>query len=256
MLDRIDMTRPRSIVGWAIVFGLLAGVVAAVYFYIAAEPVIDDAIAIEEAEAAAAGDHHDHEQVSRTTQRGAGLFLGYGLIGAVFGLLLAVTALSLRGSWLDPFRRVVLAGAMLAAAFTVVPWLKYGPNPPGVGDPATAGARQLRYWVLVALTGVALAGVAHLSGRLRRAGWPDARRIAAVAAAVLAVLGIVLAAMPPVHEAIEVPANLIWRFRIASLGGNLLMWGLLTLGFALACTEAQARQAQNSIPLRAETPSS
>jgi predicted cobalt transporter CbtA len=256
MLHRIDTTRPRSVVGWALLFGLIAGVVAAVYFYVAAEPVIDDAIAVEEAHAAAAGEHHDHEQVSRTLQSGAGLFLGYALIGAVFGLLLAVTALSLRGSWLDPFRRVLLAGAILAAAFTVVPWLKYGPNPPGVGDPDTAGARQIRYWVLVALAGLILAGAAHLSARLRRAGWPDARRIAAVAVAALAGLGLVLAAMPPVHEAIEVPANLIWRFRIASLGGNLLLWGLLTLGFALACTEAQARRAQNSMPLRAETPSS
>jgi predicted cobalt transporter CbtA len=256
MLNRIDMTRPRSVVGWAVLFGLMAGLVAAVYFSVAAEPVIDDAIAIEDAEGAAAGEADAHEQVSRTVQRGVGLFLGFGLIGAVFGLLLAVTALSLRGPWLDPFRRVVLAGAMLAAAFTVVPWFKYAPNPPAVGDPATASARQARYWVLVALAGLILAGAAHLSARLRHSGWPHARRVVAVAAAAGAVLGIVLGVMPPTNEAIEVPANLLWRFRIASLGGNLLLWGLLTFGFALACTEARARQLQNSMPFRAETPSS
>lgn len=250
------MTRPRSVVGWAILFGLAAGLVAAVYFSIAAAPAIDDAIAIEDAQAAAAGEPHEEEQVSRTTQRGAGLFIGQALIGAVFGLLLALTALTLRGPWLDPFRRVLVAGVILAGAFTVVPWFKYAPNPPAVGDPATAGDRQLRYWILVTLAGIILAGVAHLSGRLRRAAWPDARRAVAVGVATLVALGIVLAAMPAVHEPIDVPANLIWRFRIASLGGNLLLWGLLTVGFGLACTEAHGRRVQNSMPLRAETPSS
>lgn len=256
MLNRIDMTRPRSVLGWAVLFGLMAGLVAAVYLSVAAEPAIDDAIAIEEAEAAAAGDDEGDPQVTRTIQRGVGLFVGYGLIGAVFGLLLAVTALSLRGPWLDPFRRMVLAGAILAASFTVVPWFKYAPNPPAVGDPATAGARQARYWVLVALTGLILAGAAHLSGRLRRSGWAHARRVVAVGVATATVLTVVLALMPATADPIEVPANLLWRFRIASLGGNLLLWGLLTFGFALACTEARARQVQNSMPFRAETPSS
>jgi predicted cobalt transporter CbtA len=278
MLKRFDSARPRSVVAWAVLVGILAGLSAAVYHTIASEPLIDDAIAIEDARIAAE-DHHaggggEPEQVSRSDQRGAGLFVGYALLGGAYALVLSVAALALRGDWLDPFRRVLVAGSILAAAITVVPWLKYPPNPPAVGDPATAGERQRLYWVLVALTGVVLAGAAHLSSRLRDRGWPDTRRIAAVAAAVALVLGVTLAVMPPSTDPIptEVPATLIWRFRVASLGGNLLLWGLLTLGFGTLWAEAHARRqaragatatsaageadAQNSMPFRAEMPSS
>jgi hypothetical protein len=36
-----------------------------------------------------------------------------------------------------------------------------------------------------------------------------------------------------------VPANLLWRFRIASLGGNLLLWGVLTAGFGFAAARRE-----------------
>lgn len=255
MVHRIDVTRPRSVVGWTMLLGAVAGLIVAVYHTVAAEPAIDEAIAIEEAGAAShhAGDpddpdeaeagEDDGEQVSRTTQRGIGLFAAFALTGAAFGLLLAAAALSLRGPWLTPFTRFLIAGGVLAGAQTVVPWFKYPPNPPAVGDPDTAGQRQLTYWLLVVLAGVILAGAAHLSARLRQAGWEDSRRIAAVALAATLTVGILLVAMPASTATIppEMPASLIWRFRTASLLGNLLLWGLLTLAAAWACAESTRR---------------
>lgn len=268
MLNWIDVTRPRSVVGWAVLLGVLAGLIVAVYHTIAAEPAVDEAIAIEEAGAAADDESHSHgaagsqasddghshadsddEQVSRTTQRGIGLFAAFALTGAAFGLLLAVAALALRGSWLTPFSRFLIAGGILAGAQAVVPWFKYPANPPAVGDPDTAGERQLTYWLLVALAGVILAGAAHLSGRLRQAGWEDSRRVAAVALAATLAIGLVLIVMPASTAAIppEMPASLIWRFRTASLLGNLLLWGLLTVGMALACAESARRASGASV---------
>lgn len=262
MLHRMDVTRPRSVVGWTVLLGALAGLIVAVYHTVAAEPAIDEAIAIEEAGAAAGGDSqhahnagdtatgdgHSHgdgedEQVSRGTQRGVGLFAAFALTGAAFGLLLAVAALALRGSWLTPFSRFLIAGGVLAGAQAIAPWLKYPPNPPAVGDPGTAGERQLTYWLLVALAGVILAGVAHLSGRLRHAGWEDSRRTAAVALAAMLAMGLLLVVMPASTATIpaEMPASLIWRFRTASLVGNLLLWGLLTVGTAVLVSEAARR---------------
>jgi hypothetical protein len=258
-----DPTRPRSVVLWGVVCGLVAGLAAAAYFRLAGEPAIDEAIAIEEAMAASPADEApegDDEgvEVSRSTQRGAGLFGAFAAFGAAYGLLLAAAAFSLRGDWLDPFRRVVVAGTILAGAITGATWLKYPPNPPGVGNPSTAGERQSLYYLLIVLVALALAGAAHLSGRLRRAGWADAHRITTVAAAVAVVVGAVLAVMPPADVTIpaEVGASLVWRFRIASLGGNLLLWGLLSLGFGALCAEAQRRRTggQNSMPFRAEIP--
>ena len=38
---------------------------------------------------------------------------------------------------------------------------------------------------------------------------------------------------------IDVPANLLWRFRIASLGGNLLLWSVLTVTFGTAAVRRE-----------------
>jgi predicted cobalt transporter CbtA len=262
-IDRIDLTRPRAVVGWAVLAGLVAGLLAATYFRIAGEPLIDEAIAIEEATAAEAPpteeEHADDSvEISRSTQRGAGLFGAYAIIGMVFGLLLSVAALSLRGRWLVPFRRVLLAGGILATSLTVVPWFKYPPNPPAVGDPDTASRRQLLYWLLVVITGLLLAGAAHLSARLRRAQWDDVRRGVVVVTGVVIGLAVLLAVLPANTDAIPeaVPASLIWRFRVASLAGNLLLWSLLTVGFATLWTETARRRATASRPAPAPTPAS
>ena len=270
MLARFDFTRPRTIVVTAVLLGALAGLAGAAFHSVATEPRIDEAIAIEEAEAAAAGPGADHDgddgeevTVSRSDQRGAGLFAAYALTGAAFGLFLAITSLSLRTTTGGPFRRVAVSGAILAGAVSLAPWLKYPPNPPAVGDPDTVGERERLYVLTIVLAALALAGLAHLSARLRRAGWPDDRRIAAVVAAGVVAFGVVFAALPPSPDAVGVPANLVWQFRLNSLTGNLLVWTLLTLGLGLVWTEAArsaaraaGSAAQNSMPLSAEIPSS
>ena len=52
-------------------------------------------------------------------------------------------------------------------------------------------------------------------------------------------LGVVCAVLPPFSDAVDVPANLLWRFRIASLGGNLLLWSVLTVGFGAAAARRE-----------------
>lgn len=271
-LSRLDFTRPRTIVVAALVIGVLAGLGGAVFHTVATEPRIDDAIALEEAtagtpdaadadaaDAGAADAGDDDVVVSRRDQRGAGLFLAYALTGAVFGLFLAVASLTLRTTTGGPFGRVVTSGTLLAASITVAPWLKYPPNPPAVGDPATVGERERLYVLCIVLAALLLAGLAHLSGRLRTAGWPDDRRVAAVVGAGLVAFGVLFALLPTSPVAIGVPPNLLWQFRLNSLTGNLLMWTLLTLGLGVVWSEAARRAGrgdQNSMPLSAEMPAS
>jgi predicted cobalt transporter CbtA len=78
---------------------------------------------------------------------------------------------------------------------------------------------------------VVFALAARLSSYLRDREWTEDERLIAVGLAVAVPLGVILAALPPFHDPIEVPANLVWRFRIASLGGNLLLWSVLTTVF-------------------------
>ncbi|MCA1845216.1 MAG: CbtA family protein, partial [Actinobacteria bacterium] len=67
----------------------------------------------------------------------------------------------------------------------------------------------------------------------------DDQRLIAVGLAIVVPLGIVCAALPPFPDAIGVPANLLWRFRIASLGGNLLLWSVLTVTFGAAAVRRE-----------------
>ena len=288
MLARFDFTRPRTIVAAAVLIGALSGVGGAIFHSVATEPRVDEAIALEEAAAdaapAAEAGHSEGDEVSvsRNDQKGAGLFAAYALTGAAFGLFLAITSLSLRTTTGGPFRRVAVSGTILAVAITVAPWLKYPPNPPAVGDPDTVGERERLYVLMIVLAALTLAGIAHLSARLRRAEWPDDRRIAALVAAGLVAFGVLFAAMPASPDPVGVPANLAWQFRLNSLTGNLLVWTLLTLGLGVLWTEAARRAAtapvpaatpsaatapggtaggtaggaQNSMPLSAETPAS
>ncbi len=259
MLARLDFTRPRTIVAAAVLIGILAGLCGAIFASVVTEPRVDDAIALEEQRAA---DEHaddsggDEVRVDRSDQKGAGLFAAYALAGAAFGLILAVTTLSLRTTTGGPFRRVALSGLILATAITVTPWLKYPPNPPAVGNPDTVGERERYYVLAIVLAALLLAGAAHLSARLRRAGWADHRRIAAVVLAGLVGFGVMFAALPPSPDEVTAPANLVWQFRINSLAGNLLVWTLLTLGLGVLWSEAARAAAQNSMPFKAEIPAS
>lgn len=252
MLDRVDPTRLRSLAVAAALVGLLAGLVGATFAFVAAEPAIDDAIAIEAANAAAhpepadAG-HGEEATVSRSDQRGFGLFAGYALTGAAFGALLALTAHALGRGRPDPMRRVLTAGAVLAGGFTVAPWLKYPPNPPAVGDPGTLSERQFLY-VSIIVVGLLVGLAATVLGRrLRLAGWTDSRRLPVVVAAVVVPMLLAFVLMPPPPDAVEVPATLVWRFRLASLGANLTLWSVLTLGLSWVVGEAVRRRGQQDV---------
>jgi predicted cobalt transporter CbtA len=253
MWQRVDASRLRSLAVSAAVVGLLAGIVGAAFASIAGEPAVDDAIAIEEANAATqpedpAAHDDDEASVSRSDQRGAGLFGAYALSGAAFGALLALTAHGLRRGRPDPARRVLLAGAILAGAFTIAPWFKYPPNPPAVGDTNTLAERQGLYVAVICIAAALGLGATILERRHRAAGWPEHRRWPAVVAGVAVPMLLAYALLPPAPDEVSVPATLVWRFRVASLGANLTLWVTLTLGLAWLVAEAQRRRASADRP--------
>jgi predicted cobalt transporter CbtA len=251
--QRVDPSRLRSLAVAAAMVGLLAGIVAATFASIAGEPAVDDAIAIEEANAAAqtvdpAAHGDDEASVSRSDQRGVGLFGAYALSGAAFGALLALTTHGLRRGRPDPARRVVLAGVILAGAITVAPWFKYPPNPPAVGDPGTLAERQGLYVAVICIAAALGLGATVLDRRLSAAGWREHRRRAAVVAGVAVPMLAAYALLPAAPDEVSLPATLVWRFRVASLGANLTLWTTLTLGLAWLVGEAQRSRSSAEPP--------
>ncbi|MEH1163909.1 CbtA family protein [Micromonospora sp. CPCC 205539] len=227
--------------------GLVAGLLAGTFAYVVGEPHVDAAIAIEEAasHAEATDGGHDHEDalVSRDGQRG-GLFLATGLFGAAMGGLLATAyvLLSRRRRVYDDGRSgLLLAGAALLGA-VIVPFLKYPANPPAVGDPATINQRTGCYLLMVVL-GLVAVWSGSLGYRSVGDGAPSWLRATATAGGFLLVTTVSYVVLPSFQEVpADFPATLLWDFRLASLGTQVVLWTGIGLLFAALLHHEQRRR--------------
>ncbi len=220
--------------------GLLAGLLAGVFAFFVGEPLLDRAIAFEEA---SAGAHHAEEEVfSRTTQK-VGLFFATGLfgttVGGVFGLVFAFFRGRLAAEG-DLRRSLYLTAALFAGAFAI-PFLKYPANPPSVGDPSTIGARTAAYFTLVALSLLAVLAAWLAARGLRDRGVETSKRRAIVGAGLLLVVAVLFLALPPAASAEGFPSGLLLGFRLSSFGTQLVFWAGLGALFGLLCERANRR---------------
>jgi predicted cobalt transporter CbtA len=237
-----------------IVRGLLAGAIGAVLAFVfarvCAEPVIARAIAFEDGRTDAENAHGVHEHGAELFTRGvqANAGLGFGVLifgvamGALFAVLFCVVAARVKSA--GPRALSVLLAAAAFVAMYLVPFVKYPPNPPAVGQADTIGPRTGWYLVMV-LASVALAVAAGwLARRLAaRFGSWNARLIAA--GAYLVAIAMVMVLLPTVDETPEplrdasgaiiypgFPADALYEFRLVSLGTQLVLWATIGLVFA------------------------
>jgi predicted cobalt transporter CbtA len=233
--------------------GLVAGLLAALFAFVVAEPVMDRAIAFEESRAAAAahdaahapGDtphsHTDDPPVSRDMQRRVGAPLGFVLFGAalgtVFGLLYGVARR--RSPRLEPWPDAVAIGASMFAGLQLVPYVAYPASPPGVGASGSVGDRTSHYLAAVVLGLGAVVGAWLLVRALARRGWSPPRRHVATAVAFIVLVGAGYAVLPAAERA-GVPADVLWDFRLAAIGTQLVLWSALVAAFGLLTDRAAA----------------
>jgi predicted cobalt transporter CbtA len=240
--------------------GIVAGLLCFSFLKIVGEPQVDRAIAFEtqldeakaraEAQAliakglAAPKEEPEPELVSRRVQAGIGLFTGVMIYNVAFGGLFALAfglAYGRMGDF-DPRTTAALLAALGFVAVYIVPNLKYPANPPSVGDPATIGMRTALYFSMIAISLAAMIAAGTLRLRLlaRHAPW-NAFLIAA--GAYLIVVAVVGLALPAINEVpAEFPAVVLWRFRIASAGAQMIMWTTIGLLFGVLAERALALQ--------------
>ena len=242
--------------------GMLVGVVAGIlcfgFLKIFGEPQVDRAITFEsQMDEAKAKAHHmampmedpAPELVSRPVQAGIGLFTGVMVYCTAFGGLFALVFALAYGRMGDFGARAtsaLLATAGLIAIY-IIPNLKYPANPPSVGDPDTIGMRTALYFAMMAISLAAMIGSVVLHRRLltRYGAW-NAFLIAG-AAYLIAMIAVGLV-LPTVNEVFEqFPAVVLWQFRIASLGAQLIMWATIGLVFGTLTERAATsrRECQN-----------
>ena len=248
--------------------GVLAGLLAFGFAKIFGEPQVDHAIAFEalldqahsHADASPTGTSstdasktamgnmsmpaaEEPELVSRQTQAGLGLFTGVVVYGAAFGGLFALVfayAYGRIGNLSPRATAALLAGAAFLT-LVIVPGLKYPANPPAVGHPETIGERTGFFLVMI-IASIAAMVIAAWAGRRvapRLGSWNACFVGGAVFIVLVAIVQILLPSINEVPD--QFPAVLLWRFRIASLGIEAILWTTIGLVFGVLAEKALAR---------------
>lgn len=238
------MVRSLLIRGMAV--GFLAGLLTFLFAHHFGEPQVQHAI---DFESYLAKLHHEPagpDLVSRHLQRSFGLLTGTIVLGVALGGMFSLAFAWAYGRMGAYSARATAALLAVAAFLTVivVPFAKYPANPPTIGDPDTLSRRTLLYFLMIAIS--ILSAVA--AGRIRRqfteslGTWNAALLAGAVFVAVVAVAQV---ALPAVHETpTGFPADVLYRFRLASLGIDATMWLTIGLGFGALAERLLAPEAK------------
>jgi predicted cobalt transporter CbtA len=206
--------------------GAIAGTILGALNQGIVEPYIEQAIVLENHNAASQGELINSVEFGnyRNWQRGgeivAGTILGTS-IAALFGIVFAYTRSGVPGSN-NKKKGLIVAGIMWFALF-LMPVLKYPANPPAVGDPETIYYRQTLYLAYMAISGFSALGLALLYRKLGN----KAAKKAIVPAVYASIMVIAYIAMPPNPDQITAPMDLVSSFRIASGFTMSIFWGLL-----------------------------
>jgi predicted cobalt transporter CbtA len=244
----------KRLIARGLLAGAVAAVLASVFARVLAEPVIGRAIAYEDGrtEAAHAQGVHEHgvELFTRGVQGNAGLGFGVLIFGIAMGALFAVVFCVAYGRAGGPERGTVpraLSIRLAAVAFTavyLVPFVKYPPNPPAVGQADTIGTRTGWYLVIMLASVVLAIAAVWLARRLaaRIGGWTAGL---AAAGGYVVLVAVVMLVLPAVHETPApmrdasgamvypgFPADVLYDFRLVSLGTQLVLWVTIGLVFS------------------------
>jgi len=213
--------------------GVVAGLLVFAFARWIGEPQVERAIAFETAADQAKGEAPEPEMVSRRVQKSAGLLTGTVVFGAAVGGLFGLVFAFAYGriGEMGPRALAAVLGALGYVAVVLVPNLKYPANPPAVGSAETIGVRTGAYFLLIAVSIAAMVFSLQMRrGFAKRFGEWNGSLLAA--ALFVVVVGVVAHFMPEVDEVpAGFPVTLMWKFRVAALEIQAVLWGTLGLGF-------------------------
>jgi hypothetical protein len=250
-----------------LIAGAIGGLLAFVFARIFAEPQIQKAIDYESARDAAqealdkaAGlpaSAEGMEVFSRTIQANVGIGVALIFFGAAMGALFAVAyAICLgRTGRIRPRSLAVLVAGGGFLSLYLVPFIKYPANPPAIGHGDTIQLRSSFYLLMVACSVLFLILTVWLGRRLQaRFGTWNATLIAG--GVFIVATGIVMLVLPSFgefaankqfHSPTETPgpltdangkivfpgfpADLLYNFRLYSIGAQLILWTAIGLTF-------------------------
>lgn len=251
----------KQIIWRGLLAGAVAGVLAFLFARIFVEPQIELAIGYEEGVGAAhealehGGHSHEHGHghshgdgggITRTVQANIGLGMGVlafsVAIGALFSVVYAV-AYGRVGNISARLLSLLVAGGMLLSLY-VVPTLKYPASPPALSLDETIQQRTLLYLLMVVASAALLVAAVYAGRRLvaRLGAWNAAL---AAAGGYLVAVSVLMLALPTIEETPGplvddagtivyegFPADVLYDFRLYSLGTQVVIYATIGLVFA------------------------
>lgn len=267
----------RALVLRGALAGVIGGLLAYVFALVLAEPLIQAAIDYEgereAAQAALEGGAHEHEVAelfSRAVQGNLGTGVGIVAFGFAVGCFFAVAYCMAYGRTgaIRPRQLALLVALAGFLTLYFVPFLKYPANPPAIGNGDTIAQRASLYGVMVVASLVFGLLAVWAGQRLKpRFGTWNATLLAGLGFVVL--IGVVMALLPSLGQltanvevsgslltetpqplrdakgAIVFPgfdADLLYRFRLYSVGAQVILWGAIALVFAPLADRVFSRQ--------------
>ncbi|MBP0133462.1 MAG: CbtA family protein [Nitrosarchaeum sp.] len=192
------------------------------------EPLLDQAILIENQQMFASGKEKDTPEFwtkydeYRIWQKSGQVFAGviYGIsLASLFGIIFVFSQNSLPGK---DIKKSIILGLVIWIVIYLIPFLKYPANPPTVGEPETIVLRGILYLSFIAISGFSALVFYKIYKKLKT------QKFLAVLA-YLFFIAIVLFVMPGNPDKITAPLELVEHFRIISVLTMTTYW--ISLGF-------------------------
>jgi predicted cobalt transporter CbtA len=222
----------KRIIARGLLAGAIGGVLAFLFASTFVEPVIARALDYEESHEH--GHEHGVELFTRGVQANVGMGFGVLAFSVAMGALFAVVycvAYGRVGSLSPRLLSVLLAGGMFLSLY-LIPFLKYPPNPPAASLEETIRQRTLLYLLTVVVSAALLVAAVYIGQRLAaQFGQWSATLIGA--GCYVAAVALVMLVLPTIDETPDdFPADVLYEFRLYSLGTQLVMWAIIGLAFA------------------------
>ena len=231
----------RNILALALVMGAIAGLLVGGFLNVFNVPVMEWAIELEEAAAAADASAGEAAGIyaslgSLGAQR-VGLVLGLAVLGVVYGAVFTGLFHVVRNAfpgW-NVWAWALIAGFVGFWSVSLFTQIKYPLSPPGIGEEGSLLGRQFFQFLFILLSIAAVVGAGLAIRYIHDSRWEGTQRLlgylgTAVGYTIAAL--IIALAIPGNPDPIPdwVPEALVIMFRTFSIIGHLLLWMIIALG--------------------------
>jgi predicted cobalt transporter CbtA len=227
----------------ALLCGIMAGEILATINLFVVEPIIDKSIAYEIQGDIAKGnainftDFHSYRVWQKSGTFAASAFLGMAY-GGLMGIAYLFTRKYLPSS--DDRKKAILLAGLMFLAFYLVPFSKYPPNPPAVGNPDTIGLRDHLYTTYQIMSVIIALVMGILFFKFRRVN-----KISYVIPSIYIVsIALIYFIWEPNHDKIEIPMNIVNTFRVLTGTTMAIFFTLIGVFFGLLWNKFKPHEIQ------------